>query len=91
MIKGMAQIRALPAHTVQQVPGPGPHLSSGAGCHPSAGRLSSLLHASLLCETGSRCFFILAFPKAEVVGAAALRGKTPEPPPHGAHVKLHPH
>lgn len=38
-----------------------------------------------------RCFFILAFPKAKVVGAAALRGKTPEPPPRGACVKLHPH
>ena len=38
-----------------------------------------------------RCFFILAFPKAKVVGAAALRGKTPEPPPRGARVKLHPH
>lgn len=42
-------------------------------------------------ETGMRCFFILAFPKAKVVGAAALRGKTPEPPPRGARVKLHPH
>lgn len=38
-----------------------------------------------------RCFFILAFPKAKVVGAAALRGKTPEPPPCAARVKLHPH
>lgn len=44
-----------------------------------------------LCETGSRCFFILAFPEAEVVGAAALRGK-----PQNHHLvelmaKLHPH